>query len=100
MTERRRVTLVSSSVDKPIENHVAYCRHQQDIAIVGNPGPTQMCVAKTIDDVVGVMIAGAPIPTTQASVRTELDHAKGHRHAGERVSVPARADEGIDIVYR
>ena len=56
-----------------------------------------MRVAETVDDRVGVMITGAAIPTGEARIRAELDHAERPRGAGKRVTVAAGADERIDV---
>jgi len=58
-----------------------------------------VCMTKPVDDVVGIMIAGGTVPAAQTRVRAELDHAEGHCHAGESVSMPTSANEGIDVIY-
>ena len=59
-----------------------------------------MCVTESVDDVVGIVITGTTIPAAEPRVGTELDHTKRHRHAGKCVSMPACADERIDVVNR
>ena len=56
-----------------------------------------MCVTKSVDDVVGIVVTGAAVPSRQPRIGTELDHAERHGRAGKGVTVPARADKWIDI---
>src|SRR5882724_5421299 len=78
------------------EVNISDGRHQKNIAVVGDACAAQMSVAKTIDDRVRVMIAGAAVPAGQARVGAELDHAEGHCCSGKRMSVSCCADERID----
>ena len=54
-------------------------------------------MAKSVDRVVGIVIAGTSVPTSQSSVRTELDHAEWNRGTRESVTVAARTDERINV---
>src|SRR5690349_13877478 len=76
---------------------VADGRHQQDIAVVGNTGATEMRVAETVNNRIGVVITRAAVPTRQSRVRTQLDHAERHDGAGKRVTVSAGADKWVDV---
>src|ERR1051325_9814403 len=73
------------------------CGQQKDVAVVGNAGAAEMRVAEAVDGGIGVVITGTTIPAREPRVRTELDHAERNDRAGERMSVPARADERIDV---
>ena len=72
-------------------------RYQEDVAIIGNACAAEMGVAEAVDDVVGIMIAGAAIPTRKTRIGTELDHTEGHGRTRKRMPVPAGADERINV---
>lgn len=56
-----------------------------------------MRVAKSVNDGVGVVIAGAAIPTGETSIGAELDHPVRNDRAGERVTVSPGTDQRIDV---
>jgi len=72
-------------------------RYQEDVAVIGNACAAEMCVAEAVNLRIGVVIARAAVPTCEPRVRAELDHAVRHDRARERVTMPARADERIDV---
>jgi len=78
--------------------NVSHSRHQENVAVIGDAGPTKMCMTESVDYVVGIMVTGAPVPACQASVRAKLDHAKRHGGTWESVSVSGGADKWIDVI--
>ena len=54
-------------------------------------------MTETVDDVVGVVITRAAVPSGQPRVRTQLHHAEGHCGAGECMAMSGGADEWIDV---
>src|SRR6266550_1771492 len=98
MTEGGGVAFVGFAINERIEIRLAGSRHQQDIAIVRDACAAEMCMAEAIDNLIGVVIAGATIPAGQSCVGTELDHPKRQRCTGKCVAVSAGADERIDIL--
>ena len=52
-------------------------------------------MAEPVDDVIAVMVPAAAVPSREAGVGAELNHAEGKGRPGIGVPVAARADEGI-----
>src|SRR5687768_12174006 len=78
--------------------HLAHCRHEEDVRVVGNAGAAEMRVREAVDARVAVVIAGAAVPPFQPRVRPRLDHAERQRRTGIGVAVTAGADERIDEI--
>ena len=70
-------------------------RHDKNIQQVPDTRAAQVGVAETHDGIVGIVIAGAPVPTGVKGVGTELDHAK--RDGGRKVGVSVSAGSYIFI---
>src|SRR5215204_5282829 len=79
-----------------VEIDSACSRHQQDVAVIRDPGAAQVRVAETVNDVIGVVVTGTPVPTCQSSIRTELHHTKRQCCTGKCVTMSAGSNEGID----
>jgi hypothetical protein len=71
--------------------------HEEDIEHVADAGTAQVGVAKAHDGGVGIVIAGAPVPTFVVSIGTELHHPEGDAGSGVRVAVAAGTDEDVDV---
>ncbi len=97
MLEARRIPVFSADRSLAIKVGVTNRRHQQDVAVIRNPGAAEMRVTETVDDRVRIVVTGAPVPTRETRVRTELDHTERHDRARERVAVTGGADEWIDV---
>ena len=54
-----------------------------------------MRVREAVDDVVGIVVARGAVPVVDAGVGGELDHPERYGRTGERVPVPAGADERV-----
>ena len=55
-------------------------------------------MAEPNDDIIGVVVAGAPVPALRAVVRAELHSAKWDGGAGIDMPVFGSADEGVDVL--
>ena len=97
MLKPRGVAFFRGAIIQRIQMYRADGRHQQDVAVVGDAGATQMRVAETVDDRIGVVVTGTAVPAGESRVRAELDHAERARGARIRVTMTAGAHEWIYI---
>ena len=96
---RRRFFILMTEVGR-VSFFGAHCRHQQDIAVVGNARAAEVRVAEAVENRIAVVITRTAVPAGQASVRAELDHPERNNRAGKRVTVPGCADEWIDVTRK
>ena len=75
--------------------HRAHSGHQQDIAIVTDPGPLQVGVTESVDHIVRDVESPATVPPREAGVWAHLHHPKGHRRPGIGVAMPTGSNEGV-----
>ena len=78
---------------------VSIRRHEQDISIIRNPCPLQMCVCESVNNVIAVMVTTATVPTVETSIRTQLHHSKRSSCSGKGVSMSACSGEHIYIEF-
>jgi len=100
MLKTRSVALFSRArwtVAQCVEEDFTDSWHQQDVAIIGDAGAAEMCVAETVDDRIGVVITGAAVPAGESCIGAELDHAERPRRARKRVTMTSRADKRVDV---
>ena len=76
---------------------LAGIRHDEDVTQVGDAGAAEVEMREPRQDVVGVVVARAPVPALVEVRRSDLHGAEGHVGANEHVAVPAGTDEGIDV---
>lgn len=71
--------------------------HDEDIAEVGDAGAVEVVLGEAFYDAVGVVIAGAPVPSFVDVGGPDLDCAVGDTGAEEYVAVGGGADIGIYV---
>ena len=72
-------------------------RHQQDVTQVGDAGAAEMQMREPRQDVVGEVVARAPVPALVEVRGADLHGAERHAGPDEHVAVASGTDEGIDV---
>ena len=97
MIEARGVAFARVIAIDGVQIRLANSWHEENVTIIGDTCTAEMRVTESVDDVVGVMVAGAAVPTRKTCIRAQLDHTEGHDRPWKCVTVSASADEWIDV---
>src|SRR5215469_8885031 len=77
---------------------VTHCRHQHHVAQASGTSATEMGMTETQNHRIGIMIAGATVPSIGTCIGAKLNHAEGHGCAGISVAMATGPDKGKLVV--
>ena len=97
MSESRAVPRAREELVAGKEVRCSGRRGDEDVAVVGDARAAQVRVAEPEDRAVGIVVPRAGIPSLDAGVGAQLDHAERHGRPGIGVAVAAGA-EGLEAV--